>query len=84
MLEGLYPTLPLDTQHFDETFVDKLLALFDDLESQVDGMLLNSENFQALDLLMEKYRGTIRCVHIDPPYNTNTSGFLYEVLLSKT
>ena len=78
LLEGLYPTLPLDTQHFDETFVDNLLALFDDLESQIDGVLLNSENFQAMDLLMEKYRGTIRCVHIDPPYNTNTSGFLYK------
>ena len=41
-------------------------------------MLLNSENFQALDLLMEKYRNSIRCVHIDPPYNTNNSGFLYK------
>ena len=78
LLEGLYPTLPLDTRYFDETFVDELLALFDDLESQIDGVLLNSENFQAMDLLMEKYRGTIRCVHIDPPYNTNTSGFLYK------
>ena len=27
---------------------------------------------------MEKYRNAIRCVHIDPPYNTNTSGFLYK------
>ncbi|MCY3724521.1 MAG: site-specific DNA-methyltransferase [Candidatus Poribacteria bacterium] len=78
LLEGLYPTLPLDTRYFNETFVDQLLALFDDLESQIDGMLLNSENFQALDLLMEKYRGTIKCVHIDPPYNTNTIGFLYK------
>ena len=80
LLDGLYPTLPLDTRYFkkDEAFIDKLLVLFDDLESQIDGMLLNSENFQALDLLMEKYRGTIRCVHIDPPYNTNTSGFLYK------
>ncbi len=78
LLDGVYPTLPLDTRYFDETFVDKLLALFDDLESQIDGVLLNSENFQALDLLMEKYRGAIRCVHIDPPYNTNTSGFLYK------
>ena len=78
LLEGLYPTLPLDTRYFDEKFVDKLLALFDDLELQIDGVLLNSENFQAMDLLMEKYRGTIRCVHIDPPYNTNTSGFLYK------
>ena len=78
LLEGLYPTLPLDTQYFDEKFVDELLALFDDLESQIDGILLNSENFQALDLLMEKYRNSIRCVHIDPPYNTNRSGFLYK------
>lgn len=80
LLDGVYPTLPLDTRYFrdDETFIDTLLALFDDLESQIDGVLLNSENFQALDLLMEKYRGTIRCVHIDPPYNTNTSGFLYK------
>ena len=80
LLDGLYPTLPLDTRHFkkDEVFVDKLLALFDDLELQIDGVLLNSENFQALDLLMEKHRNSIRCVHIDPPYNTNTSGFLYK------
>ena len=78
LLEGLYPTLPLDTRHFKEVFVDKLLALFDDLESQIDGVLLKSENYQALDLLMEKYRGSIRCVHIDPPYNTDTSGFLYK------
>ncbi|RKU16319.1 hypothetical protein C6503_12900 [Candidatus Poribacteria bacterium] len=78
LLEGLYPTLPLDTQYFDEDFIDKLLALFDDLESQIDGVLLNSENFQALHLLMEKYRNSIKCVHIDPPYNTNTSGFLYK------
>ena len=78
LIEGLYPTLPLDTRYFDDAFVDKLLSLFDDLESQIDGVLLNSENFQAMDLLMEKYRNSIRCVHIDPPYNTNTSGFLYK------
>ena len=76
--DGLPPTLPLDTRYFDDAFVDRLLSLFDDLESQIDGVLLNSENFQALDLLMEKYRGAIKCIHIDPPYNTNTSGFLYK------
>ena len=82
LLEALDSTLPLDTQHFkeDEVFVDNLLSLFDDLDSQIDGVLLNSENFQALDLLMEKYRNSIRCVHIDPPYNANNSesGFLYK------
>ncbi len=78
LLDGLYPTLPLDTRYFDNTFVDRILSLFNDLESQTDGLLLNSENFQALDLITEKFQGAIRCVHIDPPYNTNTSGFLYK------
>ena len=78
LIEGLYPTLPLDTQYFEAGFVDEILSLFPGLEDQINGVLLNSENFQALDLLMEKYRGSIRCVHIDPPYNTNTSGFLYK------
>ncbi len=73
-------TLPLDTRHFrkDESFIDSLLSLFDDLEEQINGVLLSSENFQALDLLMEKYRGTIRCVHIDPPYNAMNRDFLYK------
>ena len=78
LLEGLYPTLPLDTRHFDADFADRVLALFNNLEAETTGLLLNSENFQALELLMEKYRGKIKCVHIDPPYNTNTSGFLYK------
>ena len=79
LLKGLYPTLPLDTQYFkeDEAFIDSLLALFDDLESQIDGVLLNSENFQALNLIQEKYREKIHCIYIDPPYNTGADGFLY-------
>jgi len=78
LLEGLYPTLPLDTRYFDEDFVDNILSLFPNLEVDIDGILINSENLQALDLLMETYRRAIKCVHIDPPYNTNTSGFLYK------
>lgn len=78
LLDGVYPTLPLDTRYFDDAFVDKLLSLFDDLESQIDGVLLNSENFQALNLLEEKYRSRLNCVYIDPPYNTQGSPILYK------
>ena len=78
LIEGLYPTLPLDTRYFDEAFVDTLLSLFDDLESQIDGVLLNSENFQALNLLEKKYRSRLNCVYIDPPYNTQGSPILYK------
>ena len=35
---------------FKEEFKDKLLAEFDDLDKQTNGVLINSENFQALNL----------------------------------
>ena len=72
------PYLVLDTKHFNESFKEKLLASFDNLDEATDGVIINSENFQALNLLQEKYQEQITCVHIDPPYNTATSGFLYK------
>ncbi len=73
-----HPTLVLDTKHYDLSFVDRLLGTFDDLDGNTDGLLIHSENFQALNLLLEKHSGQLKCVHIDPPYNTQTSGFLYK------
>ncbi|HCX3484072.1 TPA: site-specific DNA-methyltransferase, partial [Legionella pneumophila] len=48
------------------------------LDETLDGLLINSDNFQALKFLEEKYRGKVSCIHIDPPYNTDTSGFIYK------
>ena len=70
--------LVLDTCHFDTAFKDRLLAHFDNLDKETDGLLIHGENFQGLNLLAEKYRKSIKCIHIDPPYNTKTSGFLYK------
>ncbi len=76
LIEECYPTLPLDTQYFDDTFVDDVLALFPNLENQISGVLLNSENFQALNLIQEKYSGKIKSIYIDPPYNTGSDDFV--------
>ena len=73
-----HPTLPLDTRHFDTDFTDRLLASINDLDSMTDGLLVHSDNWQALRLIDEQYRDRVKCVHIDPPYNTSTSGFLYK------
>ena len=73
-----HPTLVLDTKHFDKQFKDRLLASYDNLDEITDGLLVHGENFQALNLLLERYRENVQCVHIDPPYNTQTSGFLYK------
>ena len=70
--------LVLDTRHFDADFKDCLLANFNDLDNQTDGVLIHGENFQALNLLIEKYRGSIKVIYIDPPYNTDASEILYK------
>ena len=73
-----HPTLVLDTRHFDRPFVDRLLGSFDDLDEMIDGLLMHGENWQALNLLLEKYREKVECVYIDPPYNTGDSEILYK------
>ena len=75
------PYLVLDTRYFDRNFTDKLLTPLSDaapLEDQLNGLLIHGENFQALSFLQRRYEKQINCIHIDPPYNTNTSGFLYK------
>ena len=73
-----HPTLVLDTRHFSQDFADRLLASFDNLDEMTDGLLVHSENWQALNLLQEKYRERVKCIYIDPPYNTGNDGFLYK------
>lgn len=73
-----HPTLMVDTRHFPPDFTDRLLASFDDLDGVTDGLLVHSENWQALNLLQEKYRGQVKCIYIDPPYNSPVSEILYK------
>ena len=72
------PTLPLDTRHFDADFTDRLLASFDDIDGMTDGVLVHSENWQALRLMDEKYRESVKCIYIDPPYNSKSTEILYK------
>ncbi len=75
------PYLVLDTRHFDQDFTDRLLAALSEakpLDEQMDGLLIHGENFQALNLLQARYREQVKCIYIDPPYNTGDDGFLYK------
>jgi adenine-specific DNA-methyltransferase len=72
-----HPTLVLDTRFFDQDFKDRLLAAFDDLDEETSGLLIHGENFQALSLLLEAYRDRVKCIYIDPPYNTGHDEFVY-------
>ncbi|MDE0086350.1 MAG: site-specific DNA-methyltransferase, partial [Candidatus Poribacteria bacterium] len=72
------PNLVLDTCHFDSDFKDRLLACFGNLDNETDGLLIHGENFQALNLLTEKYQESVKAIYIDPPYNTDASAILYK------
>jgi len=73
------PTLVIDTKFYEEDFKYQLISEIDDLDEKTNGILIKSENFQALNLLMNKYRGKIKCCYIDPPFNLGENGdFLYK------
>jgi adenine-specific DNA-methyltransferase len=69
--------LVLDTKFFDMKFKYAILSEFDNLDEDIDGVLINSENFGALNLLQDRYKEQVKTVYIDPPYNTGNDGFLY-------
>ena len=73
-----HPTLVVNTQHFDGGFVARLLEAIGDVGSLTDGVLFNGDNFQSLMVMQNRYRGSIDCVYIDPPYNTGDSEIPYK------
>ena len=73
-----HPTLMVDTRHFDAAFTARLLDAIGYADEQTDGVLLHSENFQAISLMQAKHREKVECIYIDPPYNTDASSILYK------
>ncbi len=65
--------LPLDTIYFKD-LEEEIKNLFS--EDEINGTLIKSENYQALNSLKNRYKETIDCIYIDPPFNTG-SDFAY-------
>lgn len=55
-----------------------ILGLFDNLDASLDGRLIKSENYQALNTIQGKARERIQCIYIDPPYNSPATEIIYE------
>ena len=72
------PALMVDTSLFPPAFKMKLLNQISDLDSEVDGLLLHSDNYQAIRFLQERYSERVDCVYIDPPYNTGPTEIIYK------
>jgi len=78
------PFLVLDTRFFSNDFTTKVLASdtvlrgASNLDDATDGLLIQSENFQALRLIGPLFKRSIKCVYIDPPYNTDSGPIDYK------
>lgn len=68
-LNDRYKYLPIDTKHFKD-IEGEILDSFDNIDDDLDGILIKSDNFQALNTIKPKYKDNIDLVYIDPPFNT--------------
>ena len=72
------PFLVLDTKFFDAEFKHKVVESMENVDEECNGLLINSENFQALELLQKKYKYGINSFYFDPPYNAPSSLICYK------
>ncbi|BBJ29124.1 DNA methyltransferase [Athalassotoga saccharophila] len=76
-LNDKYKFLPIDTKYFKDLELE-ILDLFDDLDKSLDGWLIKSENYQALNTILPKFKEKVQTIYIDPPFNLDSSDqFLY-------
>ena len=70
------PFLVVDTKNFPMDFKFNLISDIPELNNSIQGTLIKSDNFQALNLFLKMHNNSIKCIYIDPPYNTGQN-FLY-------
>jgi type III restriction enzyme/adenine-specific DNA-methyltransferase len=42
-----------------------------------ENIYISGDNLDALKHLLKSYAGKVKCIYIDPPYNTGSDGFVY-------
>lgn len=70
--------LLIDTQLYDVEQKNTILARIENIDDNIDGLLVSSDNYQALSLLDKQFQGKINTIYIDPPYNTDAGPILYK------
>lgn len=70
--------LMVDASLFDSSFKYSLLGVIENLDESLDGLLVHGDNFQALNLMQERFQGQITSIYIDPPYNTDAGPINYK------
>ncbi|HRX85862.1 MAG TPA: site-specific DNA-methyltransferase [Phycisphaerae bacterium] len=73
-VENYHHTVPHHVLEFDA----KLSCLAKGQAPSLDGnLIIEGDNLLALKALLPTHAGKIKCVYIDPPYNTGNEGWVY-------
>lgn len=70
--------LLIDTVFFDPAIRDRMIAEVQGLDEGLGGLLVHSDNLQALRMARSKFESRVKCIYIDPPYNTSSSSIPYK------
>ncbi|MBX3423388.1 MAG: site-specific DNA-methyltransferase [Pirellulaceae bacterium] len=46
-------------------------------DPDAENLLVEGDNLEALKALLPRYRGQVKCIYIDPPYNTGNENWVY-------
>ena len=46
-------------------------------DNTTENKIIHGDNLEALKALLPEYEGRIKCIYIDPPYNTGNEGWVY-------
>jgi len=82
-LKKEYEFLPIDTKYFKDLELE-ILNLFDNLDQSLDGWLIKSENWQALNTILPKFKEKIQTIYIDPPFKTGEDFYYIDRFQSST
>ena len=70
---GHHLTVPIRTLEID----DEKSLTGEDEPSLDDNLIIHGDNLDALKALLPRYAGRVKCIYIDPPYNTGKDGWIY-------
>ena len=70
---GHHLTVPIRTLEMD---AEKSLT-GEEQPSLDDNLIIHGNNLDALKALLPRYAGRIKCIYIDPPYNTGKEEWIY-------
>lgn len=76
----LYPKVFTNAKRFSESGVEEGITEF----NENDNLIIKGNNLLAIASLLRRYEGKIKCIYIDPPYNTGNDGFGYNDRFSRS